>query len=329
MTGQRLPGEFDVIAKYFAPLAAENPGALGLVDDAALIAAAPGTETVATVDMLTAGVHFLIEDPPDLIARKLLRVNLSDLAAMGAVPRHYLLAIALPQDTDVAWLESFAAGLAEDQAAFGVCLAGGDTTSTPGPLTVSLTALGEVPAGEAIRRSTASEGDDIYVSGVIGDAALAVAEMQGIFSPAAPGDHDHFVARYRLPQPRTELGPALRGTVRAAIDVSDGLAGDLGHICETSGVSARIEAARVPLSAPAKRALASNSNLMRTVLTGGDDYELLFTADPAARDTVFEIALRCAVPVVRIGRIDAGTGVRAVDGEGRDITLESAGYRHF
>ncbi len=329
MTGQRLPGEFDLIARYFAPLAADNPDALGLVDDAAVVKSVPGAETVATVDMLIAGVHFLADDPPDLIARKLLRVNLSDLAAMGATPRYYLLAIAVPNDIDAAWMESFAAGLAEDQAAYGVSLAGGDTTATPGPMTLSLTALGEVPAGEVIRRSTAREGDDIYVSGTVGDAALAVALMQGEFGPQDADAHGQFLDRYRLPRPRVALGPALRGVATAAIDLSDGLAADLGHICETSAVGAEVRAAQVPLSPAGRKVLAAKPDLVRTVLAGGDDYELLFTADPAAAADVAAIAVRCDVPVTLVGRITAGSGVRVVDDESREIDLESPGYRHF
>jgi thiamine-monophosphate kinase len=329
VTGPPLPGEFELIARYFAPLAAENPDALGLRDDAALFKPAPGAEMVATVDMLVAGVHFLADDPPDLIARKLLRVNLSDLAAMGATPRCYLLAMAVPKDIDAAWMESFAAGLAEDQAAYGVCLAGGDTTATSGPMTLSLTALGEVPAGEAIRRSTAGAGDDIYVSGTVGDAALAVAQMQGALGPQDADTHGQFLDRYRLPRPRVALGPALRGVATAAIDLSDGLVADLGHICETSAVGAEIRAAHLPLSPAGRKVVAAKPDLVRTVLAGGDDYELLFTADPAAADNVAAIAVRCDVPVTRIGRITAGSRVRVVDDESREIDLESPGYRHF
>ncbi len=329
MAGQRLPGEFELIARYFAPLAADNPAALGLADDAAVIEATPGFETIATVDMLILGVHFLADDPPDLVARKLLRVNLSDLAAMGATPRYYLLAMGVPRDIDASWMESFAAGLAEDQEVYGVRLAGGDTTATPGPMTLSLTALGEVPAGEVIRRSTARVGDDVYVSGTVGDAALAVALMRGDFGPREADEFAHFFDRYRLPRPRVALGPALRGLATAAIDISDGLVADLGHVCETSGVAAEISAPRVPLSSAGDRALAAKPDLVRTVLTGGDDYELLFTADPAAAGRVAVAAASCDVQVTRIGRIVAGSGVRVVDADDREIDLEMTGFRHF
>ena len=329
MTGRPLPSEFAFIARFFAPLAAENPGALALLDDGALIRPAPGAEIVVTVDMLIAGVHFLADDPPDLIARKLLRVNLSDLAAMGATPRCYLIAMAVPKDIGAAWMDSFAAGLAQDQAAYGVCLAGGDTTATSGPLTLSLTALGEAPVGEVIRRSTAAVGDDIYVSGTVGDAALAVARMQGEFEIQDADTDAQILERYRLPRPRVALGPALRGVATAAIDLSDGLVADLGHICETSAVAAEIGAAQLPLSPAGRKILAARPDLVRTVLTGGDDYELLFTADPGAADRVAAIALRCDLPLTRIGRITAGSGVRVVDDGGREIDLKSQGYRHF
>jgi thiamine-monophosphate kinase len=329
VTGQRLPGEFELIARFFAPLAGADGVALGLVDDAAVIRPTSGTEMVATVDTLVAGVHFLADDPPDLVARKLLRVSLSDLAAMGATPRFYLLAMALPGGIDVAWLESFAAGLAADQAEFGVSLAGGDTTATTGPVTLSLTALGEVPAGAAIRRSAAGQGDDIYVSGTIGDAALAVALMGGGPGPAGTAEQEHLRDRYRLPRPRVALGAALRGVATAAIDVSDGLVADLGHVCETSAVGAGIDASRVPLSPAARDVLAVRPALMETVLTGGDDYELLFTADPSRAGAVAEAAERGGVAVQRIGRIVAGSGVRVVDAGGGEITLKTSGYHHF
>lgn len=332
MSRQRLPGEFDAIARYFAPLAADNAGALGLVDDGAVIAAAPGAETVTTVDMLIAGVHFLATDPPDLIARKLLRVNLSDLAAMGAVPRYYLLAMALPLDTEEKWIEAFAAGLAADQAEFAIKLAGGDTTATPGPMTFSLTAVGEVPAGQALRRSTARVGDDVYVSGTVGDAALALAAMRGELSGSDvldEADQAHFLDRYRLPRPRVALGPALRGLASAVVDLSDGLVADLGHVCETSGLGAEISAAALPLSPAASRALGAKPELVRTVLSGGDDYELLFAADPASAGRVAGIARECDVPVTRIGHLGGGDRVVVVDAKGGEIGLETTGYRHF
>lgn len=326
MTGGNRPGEFELVARYFAPLAAANEGALGLMDDAALIGCRPGHRLVATVDALVAGVHFLARDPADLIARKLLRVNLSDLAAMGAEPSCYLLAISLPDDLDEEWFAAFASGLAADQAEYGVKLAGGDTTSTPGALSLCLTALGEVPDGAEIRRAGATPGQDIYVSGTIGDAALAVRGLEERGGVLAAD----FADRYRLPQPRVALGPALRGIASAAVDVSDGLVADLGHICAASGVAAELEMACLPLSGAARAALAADRSLAETVLTGGDDYELLFTADAGQAGRLAELARALAIPLTRIGHTMAGAPVVTVtDKTGEAIPLKSAGYRHF
>ena len=323
------PGEFEIIARFFAPLAQGEAGALGLTDDAAILAPAAGNEFVVTVDMLTAGVHFLPDDPPDLLARKLLRVNLSDLAAMGATPRAYFLALGLPPSVDVAWFEAFSGGLATDQAAFGIVLAGGDTTATPGPLVLSLTAIGEVPAGTAIRRSTARVGEDVYVTGTIGDAALALGVIDGRLRDLPAPDAAHLIGRYRLPEPRVAFGPALRGLASAMIDVSDGLLADLGHICETSGIGAEIDFPQVPLSPAAARLVAGAPALAETVATGGDDYELLFTAPDRARGAIAAAAARVGVPVARIGRTIAGGGVRLRDAAGRPIEPARAGWRHF
>jgi thiamine-monophosphate kinase len=323
------PGEFEAIARWFAPLAEREPGALGLTDDAAVLAPAPGNAFVLTVDMLVAGVHFLPDDPPDLVARKLLRVNLSDLAAMGAVPRAYFLAVALPRDVDAAWFDAFAAGLAADQREFGVTLAGGDTTGTPGPLTLSLTALGELPVDTAVRRSGAHAGDEIYVSGTIGDAALALEAIAGRAAVPDAAARDHLIGRYRLPTPRTTLGPALRGLASAMIDVSDGLLADLGHICETSSVAAEVDFAAVPLSPAAAALLAADPALAGIVVSGGDDYELLFTAPPAARAAIAALAARTGVPATRIGAIAAGQGVTLRDAAGRALTPARAGWQHF
>lgn len=323
------PGEFEAIARFFAPLAAGEAGALGLLDDAAVIAPAAGHEFAVTTDMLVAGVHFLADDPPESVARKMLRVNLSDLAAMGATPRAYFLALALPSAVDVAWFEAFSAGLAADQSAFGIALAGGDTTSTPGPLTLALTAIGEVPAGAAIRRSTAAPGEDVWVTGTIGDAALALLVQQGRIEGVDAGDRTALVGRYRLPEPRTRLGPALRGLARSMIDVSDGLLADLGHICETSGVAAEIALADVPLSPAAGRLLSRDPMLAEAAVTGGDDYELLFTASQTARRDIAEAAGRLRVPVSRIGRTLVGTGVTLRDPAGRPMAAARSGWRHF
>lgn len=329
MGGNKRPGEFELIASYFAPLAAGYPGALGLADDAALIEPLPGSQAVVTVDMLVEGVHFLSTDPADLVARKLLRVNLSDLAAMGASPHVYFLAISLPDDVDAAWLEKFAAGLAADQEEFGVTLAGGDTTATDGAMTLSLTAVGEVPDGTAITRSGAAPEQDIYVSGTIGDAALGVKLLKGEIAGRDSGDFPRLIDRYRLPRPRVALGVALRGIAAAGADISDGLVADLGHICDTSGVGAEIDAARLPLADEARRLVDAAPELLETVLTGGDDYELVVTAPPGAARAVTDAAAGAGVVLSPIGRTKAEPGIVVRAGDGRKIDVKSTGYKHF
>ena len=319
--------EFQRIARFFAPLAA--PGGLGLLDDAALIDPPHGQQLVVTADAIVAGVHFLPEDPADLVARKLLRVNLSDLAAKGAEPLFYLMTLALPEACDERWLADFASGLAADQAEFGIRLLGGDSVATPGPASLSLTAIGGVPAGAAIRRRGARAGDLVCISGTIGDAALGLAGLTGRLPHAGAAACAALAGRYRLPQPRLALGLSLRGLAHAMIDVSDGLVADLGHVCAVSSVAARIEAARVPLSPAARDLLAGDPALLRLILAGGDDYELLFTV---ARDDLAaaEAAGRAiGLPVREIGRIEPGQGVRVTDAAGREIELAATGYRHF
>ncbi len=268
-------------------------------------------------DAMVAGVHFLPEDPPDTIGRKLLRVNLSDLAAMGAEPLGYLMTVALPRGTPEAWLEGFARGMAEDQAAFGLHALGGDTVSTPGPLALSLTILGTVPPGAALRRGGARPGDALWVSGAIGGGWLGLRAARGEI--ADPGGR--FAARYRTPEPRLALGLALRGAARAAMDVSDGLLQDLGHLCRAAGCAAEVELARVPLFGPDHDALAQ--------LVGGDDYELLFAAAPEDAPRV-EAASRAAnTPVARVGRFtDGPPRVTLRDVAGRDVTPSRQGWSH-
>ncbi|KAF2992745.1 thiamine-phosphate kinase [Methylocystis sp. MJC1] len=269
--------EDELIARVFAPIA--GAAALGLKDDAALIGASP-EPTVATVDMLVAGVHFFPDDPPGAVARKALRINLSDLAAKGAAPVGFLLSLALPTGWTNDWLAAFAAGLAEDAATYAAPLIGGDTTATPGPLTISITALGR--ASRFVPRTGAKAGDAIYVSGTIGDAALGLAMRRDATLAArlSPAARAHLLDRYLLPRPRLDLLPLLRDHANAAMDVSDGLAGDLAKLCAASGVGAVVEAPMVPLSDAAREAIALAPGLFETALTGGDDYEILFTAAP-------------------------------------------------
>ncbi len=320
-----LAGEFDIIARYFAPLAAGHAGAFGLSDDAAVVRPAEGCEIVVTNDALVEGVHYLGGDPPGDIARKALRVNLSDLAAMGAVPRFYNLALALSPAVDEDWLAGFAAGLGEDQGRYGLCLIGGDTVSTPGPVMIAITAMGEVPAGRALRRGGARDGDRIFVSGTIGDAGAGLGILAG---KIAVGDADRarLVERYRVPSPRTALGPALVGLAHAAIDVSDGLLADLAHICEVSGRGATIEAAAMPVSETVGRCTGYG---LADALSAGDDYELLFTVPRDRADEVHALADRVGVPVAEIGGIEPERGVRLVGKDGDLVEIERTGFRHF
>lgn len=327
----RRPGEFDLIAKYFAPLASGMPGALGLGDDAAIIAPAPGHEIVTTVDALTEGVHFLPDDPPGDIARKMLRCNLSDLAAMGARPIGYLMTTALTDRVDEAWIAAFTAGLAADQREFGIGLLGGDTTSTPGLLSLTVTAFGEVPTGKALRRNGARAGDLVMVSGTIGDGALGLLVSRGELPGLDRQDRDALIARYRLPQPRLKLGAALLGRdlATAALDVSDGLVADLGHICEQSHLSATIDVASVPLSEAVRHAITADPNLLAVALTGGDDYELLFTIALEKRDIVKTLSRELGLPITEIGAMAPGQGVRALDTAGKPMAFDRAGWTHF
>ncbi len=304
-----LPAEFGLIARHFAPLA--GPGALGLLDDAAVIPGPAGTELVLAADAMVAGVHFLPDDPPETIGRKLLRVNLSDLAAMGAAPLGYLMTLALPHGTPDGWVAAFAGGLAEDQARFGLRVLGGDTVSTAGPLTLSLTILGSVPAGQAVRRAGARPGDEVWVSGRIGDGWLGLRAARGEW----PDPDGALARRYRLPEPRLETGMALRGIARAMMDVSDGLLQDLSHLCRAGGCAAVVEASCIPVSDVAAPVAA--------LATGGDDYELLLAAAP-------EDAARCAaLGLTRIGRFVAGPpGVALLDAAGADITPARLGWSH-
>jgi thiamine-monophosphate kinase len=319
MSHSELPPEFGLIARHFRPLA--GPGALGLADDAAVIAPPPGRELVLSVDAMVGGVHFLPDDPPDLIARKLLRVNLSDLAAKGAVPLYYLLTVSAPRGTPDAWFGAFAAGLAQDQAEFGVTLLGGDTTSTPGPVSLSLTIVGHVAPGATVQRAGAHPGDGIWVTGTIGDGALGLAVARGRLADPT----GYLVSRYRLPQPR--LGLAIRGIASAGMDVSDGLVQDLGHLCRAGGLTAEIEAARVPLSDAAR---AAGPDWLTTCLTGGDDYELLL-AVPVADEAGLQNAARDAgMAVTRIGRFQAGVpGVTVRAEDGTPMPIGTGGWSHF
>lgn len=320
------PSEFALVAELFAPLA-EAPGAFGLKDDAAVIAPPAGHELVITTDALVEGVHFLADDPPLYIAKKALRVNLSDLAAKGAEAAGYLLAISLPSGVGMEWLTAFANGLKQDQREFNISLYGGDTTSTPGPLTIAITAFGFVPKGKMLHRSGARPDDLVFVSGTIGDAGagLSLLKQPQELSHAVK---DFLVHRYREPRPRLWLGQALRGVAHAALDVSDGLLADLGHIADVSGVRIEIDAHRLPLSAALQAVWGSDNEARAKAATAGDDYEIAFTVLPRLASDAIKAA-RDAAAITEIGRVVAGRGVALLDEAGREIPVDRKGYTHF
>jgi thiamine-monophosphate kinase len=308
--------EFSRIAKYFAPLAGDE--GRGLQDDAAVLVPPPGRELVLTVDQMLEDVHFLKNDAPDLIARKLLRRNLSDLAAMGAAPLGYLLTTALPAELGEDWLAGFAKGLAQDQKTYGIKLFGGDSSSSPHGISLSATLLGHVAPGAALTRNGAKSGDGIWVTGTIGDAALGLQVRLGkLRDPSG-----FLVTRSILPEPR--MGLALAGVVSAAIDVSDGLVQDLGHMCKGAGLGAVIYAGLVPASGPAA---AMGLAMLESRLTDGDDYELLLAVPPGN-----EGALKAAcldLPVTKIGVFEPGSVVRVMNDAGAVMEFEKTGWRHF
>jgi thiamine-monophosphate kinase len=326
-------GEERLIAKYFAPIA-RHPGALRLSDDAAMLTPPAGCDLVLTKDAMVAGVHFFPDDPADAVARKGLRVNLSDLAAKGALPAGFLLALALPQSVTDAWLESFAAGLGGDADTYACPLLGGDTVRTPGRLMVSITAFGFVPQGRMVHRRGAKPGDRVVVTGTIGDAALGL-KLRSDAGAARRWNLDdklreYLLDRYLLPQPRNALAKLVQTHASAAMDISDGLAGDLAKLCRTSGVTAQVDVARVPLSDAARTALAAEPALIETVLAGGDDYEIVCTV-PAAQSEAFIAAARAAgVAAGDIGRATAGEGSPLFLGaDGKPLGLSKTSFSHF
>jgi thiamine-monophosphate kinase len=323
------PAEFALIARHFRPLAAATPGALALSDDAALLDPPEGRTLVLAADAMVAGVHFLPDDPPATIGRKLLRVNLSDLAAMGAVPLGYLMTTALARDTGDAWLAAFSAGLAEDQALYGCGLLGGDTVSTTGPVTLSLTIIGAVTKGSALRRNGARAGDALWVSGTIGDGALGLLALTGRLDTISEQGREALAMRYRLPEPRLGLGAALAGIATACMDVSDGLVQDVGHLARAAGLAAEIAAADVPLSAAAQEAVAADATLLARCLSGGDDYELVFAAPGDKADAVIAAAAQARVAVRRIGQFTAGQGVHVTGPDGTPMAFARRGWSHI
>jgi thiamine-monophosphate kinase len=324
----RETGEDRLIARFFKPLAT-HPGALGLSDDAACIAPPPGCDLVLTADAIVGGMHFFPDDPPGQLARKALRVNLSDLAAKGARPLGFLLSLVLPGDVTDSWLSSFAAGLQADAEAYGCPLFGGDTDRTPGPLTISIAMFGAVPTGTIVQRAGARPGDRVMVTGTIGDAALGVKLRRGAAWKLTLAAREHLLSRYLVPQPRNELAQALRDHASAAMDVSDGLAGDLTKLCRVSEVAASIEVTKVPLSEAAGTALAAEPSLLETILAGGDDYEILCTVAPGKAEAFHAAAASLKVPLTEIGVVAQGEGARFLDAGGKALQLSHLSYSHF
>ena len=331
MSKSNESAEDRLIARYFRPLATA-PGAFGLIDDAAALTPPPGCDLVLTTDGVIAGVHFFPDDPPQMVSRKVLRMNLSDLAAKGARPLGFLLSVALPAGFGEAWLGAFAEGLAEDAARYGCPLYGGDTDHTPGPLSVSIFAFGAVPHGKMVHRSTARPGDHIVVTGTIGDAAIglhlrrdrALARRWGLSDAATA----HLEDRYVLPQPRNALADAVLQYASAAIDVSDGLAGDLGKLCRASSVAADVDVARVPLSDAARTVIAAEPALLEAALTGGDDYEIVLTLAPEKLAAFRAAAAAAGIAATEIGSVQAGEGTRLLQ-DGKPLTFTRASYSHF
>ncbi len=310
-----------LIQRYFAPLAGD--GAAGLMDDAASWSPSPGMEAVVSTDTLVSGVHFIGDEPPDLIARKALRVNFSDLVAKGAYPKGYLVNLALPESVDDAWLKAFSAGLAQDQTEFTCALMGGDTVSTPGPLVVSVTAFGETPEGRIVRRGTASPGDVIYVTGTIGDGAIGLDVLQG---KCRTTDDSFLTDRYRLPRPRTGCVEFIRKFASASMDISDGLVGDLEQLAAASGVGASVSLDLIPLSAPVESLALLDFEVQKRAITGGDDYEILFCV-PYKNADLFET--ECREEVRHIGEIVEGSGVVVVSADGETLDFSATSWSHF
>ena len=325
-------GEDRLIQRFFRPLA-RDPAALDLADDAAVIAPPAGADLVLTTDGVIEGVHFFPDDPADTVARKALRANLSDLSAKGAAPLGFLLSLALSGKADEKWLASFAEGLGADAKTYRCPLLGGDTDRTPGLLSVSITAFGSLPHGTMVKRSGARAGDRIVVTGTIGDATLGLAlrreparaERVGL----SPQERAHLRGRYLLPEPRIALASALRAHASAAIDISDGLAGDLMKLAAASGVSARIETKRLPLSPAAQKMVAVEPALLETVLTGGDDYEILAAVPAAALEVLQRAAMAAGVALREIGGAAAGAGIEIVGADGQAIELSHPSFSHF
>ena len=320
--------EFAIIRDLLAPLAS-HPCARRLADDGAVVSVPAGVDVAVTKDMMIEGVHFFPDDPADLVARKLLRVNLSDLAAMGAEPRGYLFGLASNGRRPRQWLEDFVGGLAHDQDEFGISLLGGDTVAArDGLLTLSVTAFGEVPAGTSFARASAREGDVVAVSGAIGDSTLGLLVRTGDLDGLGNAAESRLVARYRLPQPRVSLAVALRPLVHGAIDISDGLLADAAHVATASRLAMELDVEAIPLSCDVRSAIRRDAALRDRVLSGGDDYELLVTFSENDVACALDIARQDGVPLAVIGRCQPGSGLTLLDRRGTVLEITETGWRH-
>ena len=330
---KRVDSEVDLIQHYLAPLAAGNPGALSLSDDCAVLACPSGEELVLTTDAVAEGVHFISGEEPGSIAWKALAVNVSDLAGKGARPLVYLMALSFPEAPDENWMAGFALGLAAAQERFGIRLAGGDTDRRPGPITVTITAIGSVPAGTMVRRGAAKAGDRLFVSGTLGDAALGLALRQDATKARAwgltPDEAEHLACRFRRPEPRIELAEVLRASASAAMDISDGLAKDLASMCRVSGVGARVHGCDVPLSSAARKIVGIDPGRFRDVVAGGEDYELLVAVSPERVAEFVAGAAAAGIGVTEIGGVATGQGITIEGLDGTALALSRGGWDHF
>lgn len=329
---QPITSETELIQTYLAPLSTGAPGALGLRDDAAFFTPPPGKDIVVTTDPIVANVHFFPDQRADDIAWKALAVNVSDLAAKGATLLGYTLALSFPDAPTRAWMEQFSQGLASAQKAFGGTLLGGDTDRTPGPLSISITVFGTVPRGRMVRRNGASCGDVIFVTGTLGDAALGLSlqrEPQAFANVLTSGDAGFLTGRYLRPAPRIGLAPLLLEFASGALDISDGLAKDLNRLAVGADLHARVAFDALPLSPPARTMIATAPHLVSAVISGGDDYEILFAVPSEREDDLKAASASLPFNVTRIGELNSGVGVSIIDAQGAEMPLGVGGYDHF
>lgn len=320
--------EFSFIERYLSPLTFGKSEALSLQDDAAIIPCRPGYDTIITKDAIAEGTHFFKDDSPYDIARKLVRVNISDLAAKGATPYCCFLALILPNNSNEKWLQEFTSGLKNDLEEFGCFLAGGDTTAHNGGLVLTLTALGHVPTGKTILRKGAVSGDIIFTTGTIGDSYLGLEILKGNYKILSRQAKEYSQKRYFIPEPRINIGKELLNIATSAADISDGLLADLENICKASNVGAEITLSKIPFSSAALEAINIDNNFLIKAIAGGDDYELIFTAPAHMENKISEISQKTGIKITKIGKITAGYGVKTIGDNNQSIVINNKGYRH-